>query len=134
MNNKILFRQLLLLVLSSVSLILLVVNYYQSFMIDFVEGLFMSFGLTTFVFFLFLSLSKKQRKNLTLQTTDERIKMINEKSNSISTTIQQIILILFIIGFAFFQETVKLSILLTGILLINSLIFVITKIVLNKKY
>lgn len=119
--------------LGFISLTLTFVNYLNPFLNDYIAGFFLSFGPTLFIMYL-LSLRSESKKRSLLEETDERLKMIKDRTLSVGYSFNVILTSLLIIVFGFINQTMIISIVLAFKLLFETLFMVITKRHLSRKY
>lgn len=119
--------------LSLISITIFIIDRFTPFLNDFLRGFTLSFGLFALIIQLAFSISKSLKNKQRINLTDERLKMINNKTFSYTYYFHLILSVLIMLVCSFFEKTMIVTIVLAYIFIIEQIFTIVTKYILNKK-
>lgn len=120
-------------IIGAISILLILIDFFNPFLIDYAKGFFLSFGISILILSVYYSTSKKFKKKFEINSNDERIQMIENKVFSLAYIFHMILFLTLIIIFAFRKDTQLYSIILAFVIMIENIFTLVTRFVLNKK-
>lgn len=119
--------------IGTISLLLVLIDFFVPFLIDYARGFFLSFGISIVGLSIYYSISKKYKEKIKISSNDERIQMIENKVFSYTYLFHMLLFIIGIIIFAFNKKTQIYSIILSLIIMVENIFAMIIKYILHKK-